>query len=970
MGGDAGHKDIRRWIRGLRKGMRPGDLRLAAWSQDLRTRLMEAGYPEAQVTWSRSDGDRTLAVTVTAGTPSLVRQVDLVGDPAPYTRKELLDASGLRPGQTLWSQRTQVDAVRSLRALFRSHHRYEAQVDLLWDGQGAVRLTVAPGPRVNLAYEGDDPAFLTDMKELVPLPRADRYSPEVLDEGDRALVRFLRGKGYLDAQVGHRREVTAHADTPYEEVTVTYIIQKGRKTRLKDVQFEGNAAVSEADLKAAVPVRRSFWPPFSYPSASPDFMDALESRVKAVYLSRGYPDVSLRRQLESQDGQSALVMRVREGPRRMLQWLRLELPPLGMGDPWSVGECLPLVFSEGVVRTGRSASSRTYVSDRPALKGIEGVLTRSGEPGPGAPSVFTFTLDRPIPLLKADLTRVYGAIRQQRLPALGMVRPVARLSVEPGDPAHTGVRVEVPPQPMEQIQRLVVMGADKTRATAVLRETQLRPGEPLDTDQLARAQARLGVLGVFQRVDLQSLAQEEPQEESQELSREQSREGVQKAAPAQDPAQGAAQPAPPVAWKEGDLRLDLEERPPYVVTNSFGYDKSQGYYVGTGLQQLNVGGMGRTVDYNIRAGNGTINNPTLAKWFPTGTYNRSVDSFSVGYTDPWFAPEWLQGILPERTQSRSEAAYIQERRDVYDLHRRRVTTSLQWSVNPRLTYTLGYRWERTDVKSAIPGIDSDDLAVIARYPVHAIVSAPFAQVARDTRDNSFDPTRGIYSMARVEFANQAFLSSPNASFVKAEVKNQWTWPVGKQARAGVVALGVHLGAVRPTNGYQTTLPLSERFFAGGPFSFRGVEPDDLGILVAVPDTTQPIGTNAAGMTQYALVRTPVGGQGLVLASLEYRFPLLGKSVWAELFVDSGQVYQSLKALPYEVRQAQAAPGDPVPAARPPLRTALGTGLIFKIGIPLKIEYAADVKRIWGLPRSQDDRNTQLKSLLISAGFQF
>jgi hypothetical protein len=41
-----------------------------------------------------------------------------------------------------------------------------------------------------------------------------------------------------------------------------------------------------------------------------------------------------------------------------------------------------------------------------------------------------------------------------------------------------------------------------------------------------------------------------------------------------------------------------------------------------------------------------------------------------------------------------------------------------------------------------------------------------------------------------------------------------------------------------------------------------------------------------------------------------------------------------------------------------------------LGFPLKLEYAADWKRIMGKPRTADERDTQLKSLLISAGFQF
>jgi len=957
--GDARRGPVWKFIRGLRKGMRPGDQRLDAWARDLREHLVEAGYPSAQVAWARADADRTLAVTVDAGAPTLVRRVELVTNPAPYTEKEILSAAGLVPGKTLWTQATQLAALRSLRARFRKQMRYEARVDLAWDGQGTVRVTALPGPRVNLDYEGDNPG---PLKDLVPLARADRYSPELLDEGDRAIVRALRAKGYLDAQVGHRREVTSHPGSPWEEVTVTYVVQKGKKAKLDDLRFEGNAEVGEADLKAAVTTGKVF-----HPKMTPDLLDAVEDRVKAVYEARGFTAVSLRRQVEREGGRNVLVLRIREGPRRLLQWVRLELPAGLEGDLWSLGACLPLIFADNPVLVSGSAQARTYASDRPALAGVRGVVTLStleAAPGPAsrtAPpgTVLTLTLDRPIPMLKADLARVYNTLRQQRLPALGLVRPMVRLAVVPDDAGGTGVKIEVPPQPQEKFRRLVVTGADKTRADAVFRETRLKPGAPLDTDGLSRAQARLGNIGAFQRVDLESLAPDRD-----------------RALP--EPGEAPATPPPPVPWKEGDLQLKVEERPPYVITNSFGYDKSQGYYLGVGLQQVNVGGMGRTIDYSIRAGDGTIQNPTLRKWFPTGTYNRSVDEYKIAYTDPWFAPPALQGWLPDRLQFRTEGAYIQEVRDLYDLHRRRYTASWQWSLNPRVSLAVGYRWERTDVNASVIGIDTDQLAIIAQYPVQAVVSAPFIQVARDTRDNSFDPTTGLYSVARLEFANRLFLTSPNSSFVKLDVKNQWTWPVGFKAKAGVLAFGVHLGAAKPTAARAHNLPLAERFFAGGPFSFRGTEPDALGNQayvplfdaagnpVYIPGAVDPV----TGKGIQAQVATPLGGQGLVLLSLEYRFPILRKSVWGEVFVDSGQVYYSLSRPSPEVLAEHAPSGGTPPAAYPPFRTAPGLGLIFKIGIPIKVEYAADLNRILGRPRSQQDRDTQLKSLLISAGFQF
>jgi outer membrane protein assembly factor BamA len=113
----------------------------------------------------------------------------------------------------------------------------------------------------------------------------------------------------------------------------------------------------------------------------------------------------------------------------------------------------------------------------------------------------------------------------------------------------------------------------------------------------------------------------------------------------------------------------------------------------------------------------------------------------------------------------------------------------------------------------------------------------------------------------------------------------------------------------------------------------------------------------------------VGGQGLALVNLEYRFPLIRPTVWGEIFVDSGQVYESLTRPPASELAFQAG-GETPSAAFPPFRTALGLGLIFKIGIPLKIEYAVDLNRILGRPQSQRDRDTQRRSLMISAGFHF
>jgi outer membrane protein insertion porin family len=529
----------------------------------------------------------------------------------------------------------------------------------------------------------------------------------------------------------------------------------------------------------------------------------------------------------------------------------------------------------------------------------------------------------PLPLVRNDLALVVANLRQ-RLSSAGAANPQVKLAFE-DDEAQPIVRILVPPQPLDHMRRLVVQGSDRTRAEAVLREMELPLGAPLDPAKLDEGQIQLGGLGAFQRVDLLTL----------------------KDLPGQD-----GQP-----WQRGDLALRLEERSPWVITEGFGYDNTQGYHFGLNLQQLDVGGMGRVWDYGIRAGDQSLNSPELRRIFPTAGVKRSVDSYSVGYTDPWFQPGSLDSLLAPHTRFHAEAAYIEEAQAAFFARRRRFTPSLEWKISPTQAVQFGYRFERVEVAAntnsdGVALYTTDALTKLARTPPRSIISAPYLQVVVDRRDRPYDPTQGTYFLGRVELANQVFLTSPNSSFVKLDLRYQTNWALGFHAENGVVMASVRLGLARPTAQSAVELPLSERYFGGGSFTVRGVEPDMLGPLGVVPP---PAGSPAGTPSQ----TIPLGGQAIAVLTLEYRFPIPGtQSFWGEIFTDSGQVYGSLN------------PDKGAVAPFPALRTTLGLGVILKLGFPLKLEYAADWKRIMGLPRTDSERFTQLKSLLISAGFQF
>lgn len=258
-------------------------------------------------------------------------------------------------------------------------------------------------------------------------------------------------------------------------------------------------------------------------------------------------------------------------------------------------------------------------------------------------------------------------------------------------------------------------------------------------------------------------------------------------------------------FTRGDLGLQLEERRPWVFTEGFGYDKSQGYHFLLGAQRLNVAGMGRTLDFGIRAGDNTLQNPTLRKWFPTGIINRSLDDYSVAYTDPW--PGFLHRWFDTKIQWRTAADYIEEATATYFARKRRLTTAFSWKVGEHQTMEAGYRFERTDFGPNREGISDVDLQEIARTnKLRAVISAPYLQLVRDLRDKPYDPTTGSYFAARLDFANQLFGTTPDSSFVKLDLRQQWNWSFGYRGERGVLAATAHVGLARPTAASAEDLP--------------------------------------------------------------------------------------------------------------------------------------------------------------------
>ena len=241
----------------LRKGQRLGPQRLAVLTRMAEQRLRDVGYPLGKVEPTVEQGGRHLRLALTLGIPSLIREIRIEGDPAPYTREQLLKVAGLQPDASLWTPSVALDAQRRLRRRMVKDHRLEGFVRLEPAAEaGVMQLDIRPGPKVTLKAKGLNilaPLWgRPTLSEFVPLARAERYLPSLLEEGAGRITTYFRNQGYPEAKVSFDRVVTrGTADHP-EAVTLTFTVDHGPQRNLGRVQFEGNKELTDGEVRAVV----------------------------------------------------------------------------------------------------------------------------------------------------------------------------------------------------------------------------------------------------------------------------------------------------------------------------------------------------------------------------------------------------------------------------------------------------------------------------------------------------------------------------------------------------------------------------------------------------------------------------------------------------------------------------------------------------------------------------------------------
>lgn len=886
-----------------------GDFELQNWKIYLQNQCLDAGYSSADVSFERNETDETIVWSVRLGALERLEVIEIPLREDSIGVQQLKKATGISLGE-VWKSGSLAETRTNVEKFLVDEGFLQATLKMEFRN-GTLTIDCQPGTKYAVSYDGIwlGPLFGTrSFKFITGMNRLFDPDINVAEIIKERLDKYCKDNNFYAATITVEERLEGILGQKSSRQTLRYRVNRGPKFTLGSIMLVNNQFL---DAPRAQQIIDNILRQSSVKSLS-DQIDQARGSLNEFYRNHGFADTVIRYQVEA-DNKNALlkvIFTVREGTQQQIRNIVVQYPSGVPLTPSLVEQSLQYLLQQAM-RDHQEQRAKISV----ALQGdFSSSISDSNLISIG------LGFNQLIPLSSIGLAGVIQDLRL-KLSFLGALTPrIENRKNNEGD-----LILFIPLQPFDRFGRLVIRGLYKTNIDALLGQINFVSNAPLDPSALVEARLGISRLNAFDEVDLGSLKSLD------------------------DDA---------LLWKRGDMGLILSEKPNWNFTQGFGYDRTQGYYFLFGAQRNNVNGQGRTLDFNIRAGDRTIQSKTLREWFSSGLgqSNRSIDSYSIAYTDP--LPAFMKGYFSGPVNWRNQIAYLEEAQAAYIARRRLGTSELDWRLGDSSRLRAGIRFEETSFIPTSPQINLQDflLSVVRTNKSDYRIAAPYVQWIRDQRDRPNDPRTGSVFSARIDLATQLTGTSSDSSFIKMDIRYQYNYPLGITDTSGILSALLRVGVARPTANRSQELPLSERFYGGGPNSVRGVESDYLGPVVQV-GLRNSQGQLIPGAFQYI----PTGGEIITVLNLEYRFPLYEKIIWAEFFVDSGQVYSKINP---SVRSAM----DPPPF--PSWRTTAGVGLIFKLGIPIKVEYGFDMKRILGRTQTQLEQDTERRGILISTGFQF
>ncbi|HET7219490.1 MAG TPA: POTRA domain-containing protein [Vicinamibacterales bacterium] len=770
-------------------------------------------------------------------------------------------------------------AARTLQQLYADEGYLRARVDavpeILHDpDRGQLTFTVDSGPRATISaadVSGDAQATPAELLRRIGATVGAPFRRVQLQERLDDYVKHLKQRRYYEA-AGSLRAVDSEDG---RTVALTVVVNAGPPIT---VRFEGDVLPRDR-LNELAPIEREG-------SVDEDLLEDSEARIENYLRQQGYwkADAAVRR--ESTPAGLTIVFTIKRGaqyrvagPIEITGARALSAAEIAALVPLKTGE----LFVESQLDAGVAAIRTHYRTRGFASVEIKSAVNETDSPAPGEGLV------RAVVAVSEGPRSLVGAvtIAGNTSIATGELGPLVKITT--GDPyfepkiieARDALTLEylnrgfasavITPVPTANadksrvdlaftvqegrqtiVDHILIVGNTHTDRDVILRELQFRPGQPLGLQDQFESRRRLSALGLFRRVRITELPHGSGTEHDVLVTVEE--------APATSIGYGGGLEATQrlrSTGPEGQAEQHLEFAP-------------RGFF---DIGRRNLFGANRSVSLYTRVSL----RPRDAPDDPT------VDGTGIGFSEYRVVGTYRQPRWFGPNDMTVTAVVEQGVRSTFSFARRGFNMDVVRRLTPALR--ASGRYSLSSTRTFDERLSEEDQATIDRLFPRVRLSGFSGALARDTRDDVLEPSRGMFVSGEGTVAARALGSQ--VGFMKTYLQAFAFRPLGspKLVLATRAAVGLADGFERevplpdadgnplPESVSIEDLPASERFFAGGDTTIRGYALDSVG----APETISANGY-------------PTGGNAVLLLNGELRFPVW-REVGAVVFVDGGNVFR-------------------------------------------------------------------------------
>jgi outer membrane protein insertion porin family len=704
----------------------------------------------------------------------------------------------------------------------------------------------------------------------VSLKPGQQYSEAQVDKSISFIRDRLRNEGRLSPSV---RLASANFDPASNRVDITFDVAPGPKVFVRIV----GAHVSRRKLRRLIPI-------YEEGSVDQDLVDEGEKNLKAYFQTKGYFHVTADSHIDRQDGIVNVVYEVSRGTKHSESGVYFngnhyfsdrQLKPrvlIEKGFLFLHGKYSEQLLTKSVASLKQLYKDQGFenVSIQPKLEDFnpDVIVTFNISEGPQdtvatlqvignkTQSLSSLTTKHPLhlkpgskfsqKLMEADRTDLLAAYLDR-----GYQNADVRAAAvpAPNDAHKMDVTYTVDEGPETNISNVLLLGEKYTKPSFITQVIgrQIKSSQPLSEGHFLQAESDLYDLGIFDWASVEPLRPIVDQTSEEVLVK------VHESALNTMDIGGGIEVLP----RDANIPVNavaVPGLPPITVGNKFSV--SQKSYFGPRF----------TFDWTRHDLRGRAETATI------GTIVSRLDQRGFfTYADPHLRGTSWSSLLSLSVERTTE-------NPIYTAELGQASFQIDKTLDKkRTTHAIArYTFNRTDLSNIlIPGL-------VLPQDQHVRLSTFDGEYVRDTRDKPLDAHRGIYQT--FDFGVTAKALGASASFVRflgqtAFYKQVTPWLVW--------ANNFRLGLANPFSG--SDVPLSERFFTGGPDSLRGFPIDGAG-----PQRPLPVCTNPANPSTCTLISVPVGGNMLFIVNSEARFPLPFKSgLGGAFFYDGGNVYSNI-----------------------------------------------------------------------------